>query len=224
MVKIQKRTIRGIIILLMLFASPLSVNYSFAESEDSQEEKVKVSKTIKKDRLWAILTEKVVDGKLELQRYALPANLSEEDLQRMPIKDQTSGWAYVNYKAFHSGIVLFDGKASKVGDNLWKISGKSELNLEERKFDLEISGKSNDSHDVIHEIVSDEDFSYKVIFSGKITETDEENEFAISFLISGLKNIETEQNIKLLQIGELSINSEESNSFTQEFRNSISVK
>ncbi|GBH35017.1 hypothetical protein NZNM25_18080 [Nitrosopumilus zosterae] len=208
----------------MLFASPLSVNYSFAESEDSQEEKVKVSKTIKKDRLWAILTEKVVDGKLELQRYALPANLSEEDLQRMPIKDQTSGWAYVNYKAFHSGIVLFDGKASKVGDNLWKISGKSELNLEERKFDLEISGKSNDSHDVIHEIVSDEDFSYKVIFSGKITETDEENEFAISFLISGLKNIETEQNIKLLQIGELSINSEESNSFTQEFRNSISVK
>lgn len=208
----------------MLFASPLSVNYSFAESEDSQEEKVKVSKTIKKDRLWAILTEKVVDGKLELQRYALPANLSEEDLQRMPTKDQTSGWAYVNYKAFHSGIVLFDGKASKVGDNLWKISEKSELNLEERKFDLEISGKSNDSHDVIHRIVSDEDLSYRVIFSGKITETDEENEFAISFLISGLKNIETEQNIKLLQIGELSINSEESNSFTQEFRNSISVK
>ncbi|MCV0410675.1 hypothetical protein [Nitrosopumilus sp.] len=221
MVKIQKRTIRGIIILLMLFASQLSVNYSFAESEDSQEEKVKVSKTIKKDRLWAILTEKVVDGKLELQRYALPANLSEEDLQRMPIKDQTSGWVYVNYKAFHSGIVLFDGKASKVGDNLWKISGKNELNLEERKFDLEISGKSNDSHGVIHGIASDEDLSYRVIFSGKITETGEENEFAISFLISGLKNIETEQNIKLLQIGELSINSEESNSFIQEFRNSI---
>jgi hypothetical protein len=224
MVKIQKRTIRGIIILLMLFASPLSVNYSFAESEDSQEEKVKISKTIKKDRLWAILTEKVVDGKLELQRYALPTNLSEEDLQRMPIEDQTSGWAYVNYKAFHSGIVLFDGKASKVGENLWEISGKSELNLEERKFDLEISGKSNGSHDVMHGIASDGDLSYRVIFSGKITETDEENEFAISFLISGLKNIETEQNIKLLQIGELSINSEESNSFTQEFRNSISVK
>ena len=33
---------------------------------------------------------------------------------------QTSGWAYVNYKAYNSGIVLFDGKASKVGDNLWR--------------------------------------------------------------------------------------------------------
>jgi len=89
------------------------------------------------------------------------------------------------------------------------------LNLEEKEFNLELSRKSNDSHVVMHEIDSDKDLSYRVIFSGKIAETGEENVFAISFMISGLKNPETEQNIKLLQIGELSINSEKSNGFNQ---------
>ena len=37
MIKPRKRTIGGILVLLMLFASPLSVNYSFAESQESQE-------------------------------------------------------------------------------------------------------------------------------------------------------------------------------------------
>jgi len=218
MIKPKKNTIGGIIILLMLFTSSLSVSYSFAESEENEIDMVKVSKNLKKDVLWTILTEKVVDGKLELQHYALPLDLSEEDMQRMlSFEDQTSGWAYVNYKAYHSGIVLFDGKASKVGENLWDISINGMLNLEERVSDLELSGKSNDSHVVMHGTVSDEDLSYRVIFSGKIVETDEEN-VASSFIISGL-NSETEQNIKILHIGELSINSEKSNGFNQEFRN-----
>jgi len=219
MIKLRKRTIGGTLVLLMLFASPLSVNYSFAESQESQEEKVKMPKNVKKDRLWAILTEKVVDGKLKLQHYGLPSGISEGDMQRLlSFDDQTSSWAYVNYNAYHSGIVLFDGKASKIGENLLKIAEDDVLNSES-EISLESSEKDNGSHVAMHEITS-ENLSYRVIFSGKIAETDEENVFAISFVISGLKNPETEQNGKLLQIGESS-NPEKFNGFNQEFRNQL---
>jgi hypothetical protein len=198
MIKPRKRVIRGILILLMLFTSPVSVNYSFAESQESQEEKAKISKNVKKERLWAILTEKVVDGRLELQHYALSTDISEEDLRKLlSFEDQISSWAYVNYNAYHSGIVLFDGKASKTGENLWKITANDVLNLEEKEFDLELSEKSNDSHVVMHGAV-DKDLSYKVIFSGKIAETGEGDVFDIYFMISGLKNPETERNFNLL--------------------------
>jgi len=71
---------------------------------------------------------------------------------------------------------------------------------------------------------SNKDLSYKIIFSGKIAETDEENGFAISFMNSIVKNPETAQNVKLLQIGESIINSEKSIDSNQEFRNSILVR
>ena len=225
MIKPRKRTIGGILVLLMLFASPLSVNYSFAESQESQEEKAKISKNVKKERLWAILTEKVVDGKLELQHYALSTDISEGDIGKLlSFEDQISSWAYVNYNAYHSGIVLFDGKISKIGENLWKITANNVLNLEEKELDLELNRKSNDSHVEMHGAASDEDLSYKVIFSGKIAETGEEDVFDIYFVISGLKNLEAEQNFNFLQIGEFSINSEKSSDFNQEFRNSILMK
>jgi len=230
MVKSHNRTIGVIAILLMLGTSPLSVTYSFADIEENQEDKKgqnnpKAEKNIQKERLGAILTEKVVNGKLEVRHYSLPDNITEEDMQRMlSFEGQTSGWAYVNYKAYHSGIVLFDGKASKVGENLWEISTNDVINLGERQFDLELSGKSNGSHVVMHETASDEDLSYRVVFSGKVAETDEENVIAISFMNSGLKNPEMGQNIKFLQIGELTIKSEKSISSNQEFRNSISVR
>ncbi len=98
------------------------------------------------------------------------------------------------------------------------------LTLGERQFNLELSGKSNGSHIVMHGTASDEDLSYKVIFSGKVTETDEENVFVIALMNFGLKNPEIGQNIKFLQIGELTINSEKSIGSNQEFRNSISVR
>lgn len=185
--KTTKKTFGGIIILLMLFVSPLSVNYSFAESQENQEEKIKISKKVKKDRIWAILTEKVVDGKLKLQHYVLPTEVSEDIQRLISFEDQSSSWVYVNYKPYNSGIVLFDGKVSKIGENLWKIIVDS-IKLEEKEFDLELSGKSNDFHIVRNEAVFDEDLSYKVIFSGKIVETDDENVFVISFVTSGLKN------------------------------------
>ena len=152
MKKSHNRTIGVIAVFLMLGASPLSVTYSFADTEDNQEDKKvqndpKSEKSIKKERLKAILTEKVVNGKLKVQHYALPDDTTEEDMQRMlSFEGQTSGWAYVNYKAYHSGIVLFDGKASKVGENLWEISTNGVSILGERQSDLESSGKSNDSY------------------------------------------------------------------------------
>jgi len=229
MIKSHNRTIGVITILLMLGASPLSVTYSFADLEEYQKDEKRqnnpeVEKNTHEVRLEAILTEKVVNGKLEVRHYALPDDITEEDMQRMlSFEGQTSGWAYVNYKAYHSGIVLFDGKASKVGENLWEISTNGVSILGERQFDLESSGKSNDSHVVMYETVSDEDLSYRVVFSGKVTETDEENVIAMSFMNSGL-NPEIDQNIKFLQIGELTIKSEKSINSNQELRNSISVR
>ena len=227
MVKSKNRTIGVIAILLMLGASPLSVTYSFADIEDYQidekeQNNLKAKESTQKKRLDTILTEKVVNGKLEVQHYALPDDITEEDMQRtLSFEGQTSGWAYVNYKAYHSGIILFDGKASKVGENLWGISTNGVLNLVDTQSDLESSGKSNDSYAEMHEIVSDEGLNYRIIFSGKIVEIDEENKIVISFLNFIQKNSEEDQNIKFLQIGELNINSEKPIISNQEFRFSI---
>ena len=183
MVKFQIRNIEAVAILLMLAASPLSVTYAFGENDGNPEE------------LRAILTEKVVDGKLKVNHYALPDGLSETDLQRTLSIDGQTSWAYVNYKSYNAGIVLFDGKASKLGENLLEIS--------------------------ISEDILDEEGSFQVVFSGKVTESDEENVFAVSLMNSMIKNPETAQSLKLLQIGESIINSENSIGFNQEFRNSI---
>ena len=189
MVKSQIRIIGALVILLMLGASPLSVNYSFAEKLENHEEN---------SELRGILTEKVVNGKLEVRHYALPEEISEADLKRTLSFDDQMSWAYVNNKTYQSGIVLFDGKASKIGENLWEIS--------------------------IQDDTSDEDLILKVVFSGKIAETNEENVFAVSFMNSMIKNPETAQNIRFLQIGESVINSEKSIGSNQEFRNSILVR
>ena len=181
MVKSQTRIIGVLVILLILGASPISVIYSFAENEDENGE------------LRVIFTEKVVDGKLEVHQYALPEEISEVDLKRMLSFDDQVSWAYVNYKMYQSGIILFDGKASKIGENLWGILIKNESN---------------------------ENLSFKIVFSGKMEEMGEENEFIISLMNSVIKNPEIVQNIRLLQIGESVMNSERTNGSNQEFRNS----
>ncbi|MFQ5781717.1 MAG: hypothetical protein ACE5GR_01520 [Nitrosopumilus sp.] len=91
MVKLQYRTTGVIVILLMLGASPLSVTYSFADMNEDQDKAVQnethTEKNSEKERLRAILTEKIVNGKLQVRQYALPYNISDKDLQRMlPLK------------------------------------------------------------------------------------------------------------------------------------------
>ncbi len=84
----------------MLSTSPLSITYSFADLNDYQNSRLRI-----------ILTEKLVNGKLKVQHYALLDDFSGDDIQRMSLfEDQTPDLAYVNYKTFHSGIVIFDGK------------------------------------------------------------------------------------------------------------------
>ena len=188
MVKSQFRIIGALSILLMLGASPLSVNYAFAENEGNQ---------VQNRELRAILTEKVVDGKLQVHHYTLPEDISDEDLKRMLSFDGQMSWGYVNYKAYQSGIVIFDGKASKIGENLWEIS---------------IENTSNGN------------LIYKIVFSGKIVETKEENEFAISFMNSMMKNLENVQNLRLLENANSPTISEKPIGSNQEFKNSIPVR
>jgi hypothetical protein len=220
MKKSQKRSIGVIAILLMLGASPLSVTYSFADFGNYQEGK-KEQQSNQKEGLSVILTEKIVDGKLKAQHYELHDDISEKDMQRMLSSDgEISSWAFVNIKAYHSGIILFDGKASKIGENLWKISTNGMLNLGERQFDLELNGKSNDSQMILNGAAALEgELSYKIIFSGKVSETDEENVFEIFFVNLVTKNPELGENIKFPQIEELIINSEKSIESNQEFKN-----
>ena len=63
-----------------------------------------------------------------------------------------------------------------------------------------LSGKSDNSNPENQENSSNEDLDYRVIFSGKMEDSDKENEFAIAFMNS-TQIPETSQNIKLLQFG-----------------------
>ncbi len=96
----------------------------------------------------------------------MPEDLTKGDLQKMLSFDDQISWGYVNYKAYHAGIIIFDGKASKLGENLWEIS---------------IDGDT------------EKKVSFKVIFSGKNAETDEENRVVALLVNSMIKNPETTQ-------------------------------
>jgi hypothetical protein len=218
MVKLQPRTIRGVIVLWMLCASPISVTYSFADIEDGQNE-LKILKNTENERLDGILVEKMIDGDLKVRHYALTDEFSKKDIQKMLSFDEEISWAYVNYKAYHSGIVLFDGKAPKISNDLLEISTNGTLNLAKIQSDLELSEKS-DNFNEIHGVASSEDLSYKIIFSGKIGEPYEENTFLVSYINSMVIH-EMAQNINILHIEDQAINSEEMMNSHQEIRNSV---
>ena len=182
MVKCQIRNIEGIVILLMLATSPLSVTNAFAQNEVNPEELVE------------IITEKMVDGKIKVSHYALPNDLAEGDLQRILSMDEQMTWGYVNYKSYNAGIVIFDGKASKLGENLWKV--------------------------VMNEDLSDAELSLIVVFSGFDVES-EENEVVISLMSFMIKNLELAQNIKILHVGDQAADTKNVIGFSQLFRNSI---
>jgi hypothetical protein len=181
MVKVKIRIIGVLVILLMLGTSPLSVN-AFAENKVNQEENRE------------ILTEKMVDGKLKVNHYALPNDLVEEDLQRILSMDEKMTWGYVNQKSYNAGIVVFDGKVSKLGENQWEV--------------------------VENEDLSDVKLGFKVIFSGFDVES-EENVIVVALMNFMIKNLESAQNIKILQVEDQAINAENTVGSNQEFRNSI---
>ncbi|MEX0861850.1 hypothetical protein [Nitrosopumilus sp.] len=220
MIKLQPRTISGIITLLMLCASSLSITYSFAEISDGQNECI-IPKNTENDRLEGILVEKMVNGNLEVRHYALPDEFSKKDIQEMMSFDKEISWAYVNYKTYHSGIVLFDGKTLKISNSLLEVSTNDSLNLVKIQDDLELSEKSDNFNVEIPRTVSSEDLSYKVVFSGKIGEPSENNTFLVSHINSVLIP-EMAQNTLVSNMEKQAINSEKLIDSNQEIRNPIS--
>lgn len=204
----------------MLCASPISVTYSFAD-EDGQNE-LKILKNTENERLDGILVEKMIDGNLKVRHYALPDEFSKRDIQKMLSFDEEISWAYVNYKVYHSGIVLFDGKAPKISNDLLEISTNATINLAKIQSDLELSEKYDNFNIEVPNAVSGEDLSYKVIFSGKIGEPSEDNTFLVSYFNSILIP-EMAQNTKIFHIGDQPINSGKLIGSNQEIRNSIST-
>jgi hypothetical protein len=205
MKKTRNNTFRVAIMLLMLSTAPLGVSYSYAEIEENPEpEKIQSDPNLPEnshlDKVRTILTEKVINGKLEVIELILPKDTVDEDINRILSLGGAPGWSFIEYQEYHSGLVLFDGKVSKVGEKFWEISVHGTLDLSKGVLNLHLSGKSENSSPEIQENSSNEDLDYRVIFSGKIEESDKENEFAIAFMNS-IQTPEPSQNIKLLQFG-----------------------
>ena len=228
MKKFRNNTFRVVAMLLMLSTAPLGVSYSYAENEENLEFEeiqydIQIPENSHLDGIRTILTEKVVNGKLEVMEFVLPKDTTNEDMKRILSLEGTSGWSYINSQAYHSGIVLFDGNASRAGDKYWKISVNGTLNLFKGELDHKLSGKSNSSTTEISESPFNENLGYRVIFSGKMIESDEENVFAIAFMNSTLKNPETGIDIKILQFGSPTSESVSSIDCTEKVRNSFLV-
>ena len=160
-------------VLLMLATSSLSATYSFAEPSNTQESiSIDTHKmdNCKKSGLRTILTEKIVDGKLEIQEYAIPNLVTKEEVRRaMQIENQTLNWTYI-CNTYNSGIVLFDGKASKLKDNFWRDSSEIAKYVpaewKEQKDDVPIIQKE-----------TVQDYNYQIIFSANTDEVQENELF-----------------------------------------------
>ncbi|MDH3677025.1 MAG: hypothetical protein OEQ12_01840 [Nitrosopumilus sp.] len=226
MEKNPRKTIRVVAILFMLATAQLAVTYSYAEIEEPVDlvlpEELKSAKIFQQERLGTIVTEKLVNGKLEVKQFALPEDTTKDDMSRILSEEGVSGWSFVSSKAYHSGIVLFDGKASKVGEKFWKFSVNGILNLSKGELELELIGRSNSSQPEMIEDHSKENMVYRVIFSGKMVKSDEEDIFAVAFTNSNLKNSESNLDPKL-QFGNSTSESRNSIDCNQKIKNSILV-
>lgn len=167
----------GIVVLTMLATSSLTINFSYA---DNTENEYKITKSASHK---AILTEQVIDGKLEVKRFSMSEDLTDADMNRRLTFEEPSGWAYVNYKTYQPGIVLYDGKASKMGESLWKISSNSSVH------DKITESLTQNVHTLAYENTSDE-LGFKVIFTGKLTETNQDSVFTIAMMDFDLYNHE----------------------------------
>lgn len=170
--KTNFKQIFGIFILYMLGASPLAITYSYAEMDmsnlkrDSTQENWKI-----------IITEKVVNGKLQVKQYTFPKNASTLDIQKILSLEGENDWVYASHSTYQYGIVLFDGKSSNIDGFSTKI-----LPIDEG---LEF-GNSESS--------KNKEISYKIIFSGKMIETNFDINSVISIMNLGWKILQLTQN------------------------------
>ncbi len=205
MVKSQNHNLRAVIgLIFMLAASPLAVTYVQAEvQEDNSDAESEV-----KERVRTILTERVIDGKLQVRHFEISEEVSSDEIRRtLMFEGETHGWAYVNGKAYNSGIVLFNGKAIKVSEHSWKLSSQGTLEVEGGSLDLELSGRANSHNVIMHGTATSDELQYRIILTGKIAKSGEDDTFAIVFIHAGLKDSKNDETIKLYQLGQVTFES-----------------
>lgn len=221
------KTRAAIAVICMLAASPLAVTFAQAEVTDGESDS-EVSKSLKmtrSDKVKAILAERIVDGKLQVRQFDVAEDATPDEIRRtLMFEGKTTGWAYVSGKAYNSGIVLFDGKAIKIGERSWDLSSKGEMEVAGRTLDLELKGKAHGQRVILHGTATNDDLEYRIVLSGKVAQSGEDDIFAIAFIHAGLKNPEVGPNIKLLHLGEISVHSNHGDKPTiDSFKESVSV-
>ncbi len=218
MVKSQNPNLNAVIgIMFMLVASPLAVTYAQADEIDSD----LVESISTKERVSAILTEQIIDGKLQVRHFEISVDASSDEIpQTLMFEGKAHGWAYVKGKAYNSGIVIFDGKAIKISDRNWRLSTQGTMELEGRNLDL--VGRGHGSNVIMHETTSNDDLKFRIVLTGNITPSEEDD--AIAFIHAGLKNAESGETIKLYQLGQIIVEAPEGVILqTDSLRNSILV-
>lgn len=174
--KTNFKQIFGIFILYILGASPLAITYSYAEMDMGDLKR----DSIQEENWKIIITEKVVNGKLQVKQYTFPKNTSTLDIQRILSLEGENNWVYASHGIYQYGIVLFDGKSSNVDGFSTKILSSDE--------GLELWNS---------ESFKDKEISYKVIFSGKMVETNVDMNSVISIMDLGWKILQLTQNTEL---------------------------
>ena len=215
MVKSHNQRLRAVIgIMFMLATSPLSVNYVHADdivskTELSEDFAKELSKSDRKDRMRSILTEQIVDGKLRVRHFEVSQDATSEDIREIvSFEGKTTGWALVKGKAYSSGIVLYDGKIIRIDDQNWRVTTQGSLEVGGRNLELDLSGCVHDSNVILHGTATNDDLEFRVIFSGKIAETDSDGVYALAFTHVGLKSTENGPSVKLYQIGNITLQNE----------------
>jgi len=223
MVKSQNHNLRAVIgIIFMLAASPLSVTYVHADSAESDD---LAELEFAKERARTILAERIVDGKLHVRHFEVSEDASFDEIRHeLVFKGETHGWAYVNGKAYNSGIILFNGKAIKISDNKWKLSAQGTIEVGGKNLDLDLSGRTHSHSIIMHGTATNDELQYRIILTGNIAQFEEDDTFVIAFIHAGLKNAENGETVKLYQLGQVTMKSPNGEKpGVDSFRNSISV-
>ncbi len=179
--KTNFKQIFGIFILYILGASPLAITYSYAEMDMGDLKR----DSIQEENWKIIITEKVVNGKLQVKQYTFPKNTSTLDIQRILSLEGENDWVYASHGTYQYGIVLFDGKSSNVDGFSTKILSDEGLEFWNS------------------ESFKDKEISYKVIFSGKMVETNVDINSVISIMNLGWKILQLTQNTELVSFQNL---------------------
>lgn len=179
--KTNFKQIFGIFILYILGASPLAITYSYAEMDMGDLKR----DSIQEENWKIIITEKVVNGKLQVKQYTFPKNTSTLDIQRILSLEGENDWVYASHGTYQYGIVLFDGKSSNVDGFSTKILSDEGLEFWNS------------------ESFKDKEISYKVIFSGKMVETNVDMNSVISIMNLGWKILQLTQNTELVSFQNL---------------------